>query len=279
MKNIVTSSIWVIISMIGLGLAYKFSKTYYFQPNHTTSSCTCNTEQSKSTARIQHLAIIMDGNRRWAKKRNLIPWLGHSKGIPAVKITVEFCIEQKIPYLSLYAFSLENLHRSRQELDHLFALMAEETEKLHDQFIKENIRVRFIGNRALFPAQLTESINRLEQDTRENTRLIINIMFCYGGRQEIIDGIKTAVRAIQEGIITPEKLTAEVFKHYLWTGDIPDPELIIRTGGCHRLSNFMTYQSIYSELYFTSTYWPDIQKKELLQALDYYASCQRNFGS
>ncbi len=228
---------------------------------------------------LNHLAIIMDGNRRWAKKHSLMPWLGHKEGVNAIKESVTFCVEHKIPMLSLYAFSLENFKRSEKELEYLFNVMVEEGTKLHAELVEKKVRVRFLGDRRRFPAKVLPIIKQLEQDTATGDKLTVNLLFCYGGRQEIIDGVKTMVSKIKAGTLTEAAIDEQTFDTCLWTAGVPQPDLIIRTGGAQRLSNFFLYQAGYSELYFTDTYWPDITKKELTQALSYFQQTRRLFGS
>jgi undecaprenyl diphosphate synthase len=228
---------------------------------------------------IKHLALVMDGNRRWAQGKGLAPWLGHSNGVDAVKRSVEFCIEKKIPYLSLYVFSLENLRRSPQEVNFLFDLIVSEGERWLDDLIKQGIRVRFIGDRSLFPTHLLPTINKLEQTTSHLTTLEVLLLFCYGGQQEILNGIKHIARNLKQGLISEEDITDEVVRSVLWANKIPDPDLIIRAGGRQRLSNFLLYQAAYSELYFLDCLWPDIQKADLENAVYKFEQVQRNFGS
>ncbi|MFA6065730.1 MAG: polyprenyl diphosphate synthase [Candidatus Babeliaceae bacterium] len=260
----------VILACISVVVACVF---VYKKRTYSTSSIA---HYDDKPTKLKHLAIIMDGNRRWAKKNSLKPWLGHKQGIEPVKTTIEFCIKKKIPYLTLYAFSLENFKRSSDELDYLFNIIAKEvSDSYFDTLIKNNVRVRFIGRRSSFPQQLIENINAIEAKSAHNTGLTLNIMFCYGGRQELVDAIKNIVAS---GIM-PENITEDTIAQHLWTHDMPDPELVIRTGYTHRLSNFLPYQSVYSELYFIDCYWPEITVEHLHKAVDYYESIERNFGA
>ena len=228
---------------------------------------------------IKHLGIIMDGNRRWAKKQGFKPWVGHERGVDPVKTTVEFCIEQKIPHLSLYAFSLENLNRSPEELDHLFTTIEKGlTNNEFEKLIKNGVKIKFIGDRTLFPQRLMPTITDLEQRTQTGTALTLNILFCYGGQQELTDAMKTIGKLIEEKKISADSITAPLIQKHLWTSASPNPDLIIRTGGNQRLSNFLPWQSAYSELMFIETYWPDITKEDLFIALQKFETIQRNFG-
>lgn len=260
------------ISILSIGVFIKWRETRFIfaRPVITTSSSDHN---------LRHLGIIMDGNRRWARKRNLVPWLGHKEGAGAVREAVDFCLEHKIPILSLYAFAIDNFKRPEQEKEYLFNLIVEEAPKLFDEIAQKGVKVCFVGDRALFPARVIPVIEDLEERTKAHTSLLVNILFCYGGRQEITAGIKELIAHVQAGAITVDTITDDTLNNYLWTGDLPPPDLIIRTGGVRRLSNFFTYNSGYSELYFTDTYWPDMTKKDLEKALMHFITVQRNFGT
>jgi len=227
---------------------------------------------------IQHLACIMDGNRRWAKKRGWLPWYGHREGIQASKRVMNFCIAKKIPYLSLYTFSTENLKRSELEKDFLFTTLVHEAHAELQMLKEQGIRIQFIGDRTLFPQSVVAMCDKVEQETALGNALCVNLLFCYGARQEIMHAIKKVVQDVQHGAYTEQDITEDYFKQQLWAGNMPDPDMIIRTGGMHRLSNFLLYQAAYSELYFLDCLWPEIQIKDLEKALDYFNACQRNFG-
>ncbi len=227
---------------------------------------------------VKHLAIIMDGNRRWAKERNLQTREGHQKGAEVLRWLVQYCLEHKIEMVSVYAFSLENFQRSPEELQALFTIMIEESEKALPNLIKHGIKVRFIGDRNLFPVRTHSMVEKVEKETASGAKLALNILFCYGGRQEILAAVKQIVNDVKAGKLT-DAPDEETFKKYLWTSTIPDPDLIIRTGGFKRLSNFITYQSTYSELYFIDRFWPDLTEKDLDEALREYGQRKRNFGT
>ncbi len=227
---------------------------------------------------IHHLAIIMDGNRRWAQKHNLIAHAGHRKGAETVKWLLRYCVKQGIQIVSIYAFSLENFQRSKEEVQNLFALLIESAEESLPDFLKYGIRVRFIGDRKVFPASVAKAIEKLEEATKGCTTLQLNIFFCYGGRQEILSAVQEIVKDVRAGKLT-DITSEELFKKYLWSENLPDPDLIIRTGGVKRLSNFLTYQTSYSELYFTDRLWPELTEGDLDEALRDYARRKRNFGS
>jgi undecaprenyl diphosphate synthase len=228
---------------------------------------------------LNHLACIMDGNRRWAKQQGKMPWYGHGQGIETVHTVIEFCLRKKISYLSLYTFSLENFSRSPQENNYLFGLMLKEAQKGSQEFKKQGIRLRFIGDRALFPVSLQPLLDDLEQETAHCNTLIVNLLFCYGGRQEITAAVKKIAQQVKDGSLPEEAITPELIGNYLWTGLMPDPDLIIRTGGFSRLSNFLPYQSAYSELQVLDCLWPDLTAVHLQNAYDSFMDCKRNFGA
>ncbi len=220
----------------------------------------------------------MDGNRRWAHKNGMPAVQGHQEGAQAVKRVIDFCLEKNISYLSLYTFSLENFKRSETEKNFLFDILAQEAANELDTLKNKKIRVRFIGDKTLFPAHLAPVCAKVEQETANFDALQINILFCYGARQEIVHGIKQVIRDIKAGVISEESLSEDSFKRYLWTDDMPDPDIIIRTGGAQRLSNFLLYQAAYSELYFLDCMWPDMHNEHLERMLLFFNQCKRNFG-
>ena len=229
---------------------------------------------------IQHLACIMDGNRRWAKKQGLLLAGGASEGLNKIAVAVDFCLAHKIPYLSLYAFSIENFKRSEYEKQVLFDFLAKHGKKQADDMFAKNVRIRFVGDRSLFPAHVISVIDYSEKTTASCTQLVLNLLFCYGGRQEILAAVNQLVEEkCANGTAITTTITDKDFRKHLWFGDIPDPDLIIRTGFMHRLSSFMIYQSAYSELYFADCLWPDITEKQLEAAVTYFNECKRNFGT
>ena len=228
---------------------------------------------------MKHLAIVMDGNRRWAKRHKLEPWYGHREGAKSIETAIKFCLENKILYLSLYTFSLENFKRSETERFYLFDLISNEAEQQLPLFMKHGIRIRFIGDRTKFPASVIPAISMLEHETAEFRTLTINFLFCYGGRQEIVSGIQSILQKIRAGEISEDQLDEGIVAQHLWTNGTPEPDLIIRTGGVRRLSNFLVYQGAYSELCFLDCMWPDLSEAHLLQAMLEYQSTARNFGT
>jgi len=228
---------------------------------------------------IQHLAIVMDGNRRWALKNKLEVLLGHSKGgINALKIALDFCLDRNILYLSLYAFSLENLKRTEQEKNFLFNLIITQGKEWLSEALVKGVKIKFVGERSLFPQTVLEMCEELEKATEHLTQLHLNILFCYGGRQEIVAGVKVVIQKVKAGLLKEEDFSEKVFEDCLWMNGTPDPELIIRTGGVKRLSNFLLYQAAYSEFCFFDCLWPEITKERLEKALSEFLSIKRNFG-
>ncbi len=220
----------------------------------------------------------MDGNRRWAKARGLPAWEGHRHGGKKIEDVVNFCLLKHIPYLSLYTFSLENLNRTSQELNFLFSLVAQETEHLLAFALKNNVRISFVGDRAQFPASVMPHFEKIEKETVAGDALRVHILFCYGGRQEICQSVKQIAQKVKAGKLDPEAISDDTVAQHLWTGAVPDPDLVIRTGGAQRLSNFLPYQTAYAELYFTDQFWPALTHDDLEKAVNYFHECKRNFG-
>lgn len=226
----------------------------------------------------RHIAIIMDGNGRWAQKHTLGRISGHKKGAEAVRVTVRTCREIGIKYLTLYAFSVENWTRPAQEVNALMDLLEEYLQSEIPEMIRNDIRLTTIGN----VDSLRDSIKNLLRDamdrTARNEGLVLNLALSYGGRDEIIEAIKGVLRDCRAGVIASEGLTKEVFSGYLFTGKIPDPDLLIRTSGEYRLSNFLLWQVAYTEFYFTEVLWPDFQQEDLLKAIADYQQRERRYG-
>lgn len=221
----------------------------------------------------------MDGNRRWAMRQSIAKLLGHKKGIEAIDIVADFCLAKNISYLSLYTYSIENLYnRSAEEQNYLFGQLAQEALQNLENFKRKNICIQFIGDRTLFPQTMHAVCEKVEKETAHCIALQLRFLLCYGGRQEIVDATKRIAQAALQGTLKIDDITTQLFENNLWTSGIPSPDLIIRTGGQQRLSNFLLYQAAYSELYFLDCLWPDISEKELELALIYYDECQKNFG-
>lgn len=221
-----------------------------------------------------HVAIIMDGNGRWANQRGLPRLHGHRAGTDNVRTVLEASVEFGIKYLTIYAFSTENWNRSPTEVRGLFEIMAEvirsETEELH----RNGVRIHHIGRAAGIPPELGSALSESVALTRNNDKLVVNVAFNYGGRAELVDAVQ---RMIRDGV-APEQVSEDLIGRYLYTGGQPDPDLIIRTAGEMRLSNFLIWQSAYAEYYFTETYWPDFGRDDLQQALYAYENRERRYG-
>ena len=228
---------------------------------------------------LKHLACIMDGNRRWAFKQGLSTREGHNKGASSIHTAIDFCLEKHISYLTLYAFSIENIKRSEEEKHYLFEILVNTAEQEIEKLKKKNVHVKFIGEKSLFSKNIKTSCEKIEHETASCSQLFLTILLFYGGKQEIVDTTKRIALKIKKGDLQIEDITPELFEHFLWTGQTPEPELIIRTGGHHRLSNFLPYQSTYSELYFLDCLWPDITTHDLEKALEYFNSCEKKLGT
>ena len=222
----------------------------------------------------RHIAIIMDGNGRWARQRGLPRLDGHREGVDAIPRVLDFLTAQGVQYLTLYAFSTENWLRPPDEVSGILQLFQESLQQESNLLMEKNIRVFHIGQSQRLSPDLRHAIDQVQQQTAANTGLILNLAFDYGGRQEILAAVQ---RLMQDGI-PPEKLDETLFGSYLFTAHCPDPDLIIRTGGELRISNFLLWQSAYSEYYSTATLWPDLAAADLEDALDSYARRQRRFG-
>ncbi|MFZ5912882.1 MAG: isoprenyl transferase [Pseudomonadota bacterium] len=226
-----------------------------------------------------HVAIIMDGNGRWAKRRFMPRSLGHREGAEAVRRTVTACAEMGIPYLTLFAFSSENWKRPAEEVDDLMWLLRSYLQREVDELNRQSVRIRFIGERKDLAPDLTELIEHAETKTRQNERLIFTIAVNYGGQYDIVAAARSLASEVAEGRLQPEQISQEVFANRLATRDLPDPDLIIRTSGEQRLSNFMLWQAAYSELIFMDVLWPDFDKRALQQAIDLFNQRDRRFGA
>lgn len=222
----------------------------------------------------RHIGIIMDGNGRWAEMRGLPRFEGHKRGVQRVKEITEAASSIGIEVLSLYAFSIENWTRPEDEVSVIMGLLETSLKGEFINFMKEGVRFRVIGNRDKLPENIKSIIEGVEQTTKKNSKLILQCALSYSGRDEIIRAIRMA---INKGL-TPENITEECIGGLLDTAGTPDPDLIIRTSGEQRLSNFLLWQSAYAEFYFTSTLWPDFTKEELLEAIHEYQMRDRRFG-
>lgn len=226
----------------------------------------------------KHVAIIMDGNGRWAKRRLLPRVAGHQQGVESVRAVISACLKKEIPYLTLFTFSSENWRRPEGEINFLFSIflrsLRNETQALHDN----NIRLKIIGDKTCFSEELQMAINDAEKLTEKNTKLQLNIAFNYGGRWDVVEAARQLAAKVQRGEIKPEEISENSFRQHLALADCPEPDFLIRTSGEYRISNFLLWQFAYTELYFTDTYWPDFRETQFEEALDSYRTRKRRFG-
>jgi len=225
-----------------------------------------------------HVAIIMDGNGRWAQKQRLSRIQGHQQGLEAVREVVETCGDLGIKILTLYAFSKENWRRPRDEVDELMRLLEQYLLDSREELLTKNVRLNAIGDLDDLPSGTRRVLQETMEMTRHHTGLMLNLALSYGGRSEIVAGIKKILQDAMQGRITADDITPETFSRYLLTRDLPDPDLLIRTSGEQRISNFLLWQTAYTELYFTTTLWPDFGREELIKAILNYHSRERRFG-
>ncbi|MBO8174661.1 MAG: di-trans,poly-cis-decaprenylcistransferase [Thermococcus sp.] len=238
-------------------------------------------ERVKANGRIpKHVAIIMDGNRRWARKLEKPPWYGHLFGSKKLEEILEWCRELSIKTLTVYAFSTENFKRSPEEVNALMNLFEQKFKELvHDERVhKYGIRVNVIGRKELLPENVRKAAEEAERATRKYSNYTLNIALAYGGRSEIVDAIKRIVDDIEDGKITKEDIDEELLKKYLYIPNMPDPDIVIRTGGEIRISNFLLYQIAYSELFFVDVYFPEFRKIDFLRIIREYQKRERRFG-
>ena len=226
----------------------------------------------------KHVALILDGNGRWAKKRGLPRSMGHKEGCVTVEKTVEIAARMGIEYLTVYGFSTENWKRSAEEVGALMQLFRYYMVRLLKIASANNVRVKMIGDRRRFAQDIIDGINRLEEETKDNTGLTFVIAVNYGGRDEIRRAAAKLAEDVKAGKVEAEDITESVFASYLDTADIPDPDLLIRTSGELRLSNYLLWQLAYTELYVTDCLWPDFDEKELEKAIFQYNKRDRRFG-
>jgi undecaprenyl diphosphate synthase len=228
---------------------------------------------------MQHLAIIPDGNRRWAAKNKLDAFLGHKTGMESVRTAIKVCIKNSIKYLSFYTFSLENFRRSETEKNYLFNdLLSRQLTKELPELIQNGVRIKFIGDAGVFPTSIQDSIAHIEEQTKHLDTLQLNLLFCYGAQREVVHAVKLLAQKVSDGLLSINEITETTVSNALWTSGMPDPELIIRTGGVMRLSNFLLFQAAYSEFTFLTEYWPEVTETILEKCLQDFEAVQRNFG-
>ena len=236
-------------------------------------------KQSDPTGSVpRHVAIIMDGNGRWAQKRLMPRTYGHKKGVEATRRSIAFFAKAGVKQLTLFAFSSENWNRPEEEVSTLMSLFISSLQKNTDELSANGIRIRFIGDRNQFSAKLVQQIEKSEAQTLNNQNMTLNIAANYGGQWDIVQAIQRLLAKAIEQKLVPDDISADDLAAELSLADAPDPDLFIRTGGEKRISNFLLWQIAYAELFFTDVLWPDFSEKEMQQALDTYASRQRRFG-
>ncbi len=226
----------------------------------------------------RHIAIIMDGNGRWAKKKGAMRIFGHRNAVQAVREVTEACGELGIKYLTLYAFSTENWGRPKEEVEGLMELLVNTLKQEINTLMENQVKLITIGDTSHLPQQCQDNLNWAINMTKKNQGLVLILALSYSGRWEIVEAVKSLTNDLQQGTLTPGLITEEVFERYLKTAGIPDPELLIRTSGEMRVSNFLLWQIAYTELVITPTLWPDFRKEHLYEAIWSYQQRERRFG-
>ncbi|WP_299321170.1 isoprenyl transferase [uncultured Maribacter sp.] len=226
----------------------------------------------------KHLAIIMDGNGRWAKERGKLRVFGHEHGVKTVRIVVEECVQLKVDYLTLYTFSTENWNRPKIEVQTLMRLLVSSLKKELKTFNKNNIRLNTIGKIDALPTKAYRELVEVMDQTKQNTGMTLTLALSYGAREELQSMVKEISTKVKNNIISIENIDQEIINSHLYTHDLPDVDLLIRTSGEHRISNFLLWQIAYAELYFIDVYWPDFREHHLVEAIKNYQNRERRFG-
>jgi undecaprenyl diphosphate synthase len=226
----------------------------------------------------KHLAIIMDGNGRWAKQKGLLRAFGHENGTKSVRLTVETCAKLGIKNLTLYAFSTENWNRPKLEVDTLMKLLISSLKNELQTLLDNNIRLNSIGNLEMLPKSAQKELLDVIKKTEKNSRMVLTLALSYGSREEIISAIKKISDKVKNNIISPDSIDESIINQHLYTHNLPDVDLLIRTSGEHRISNFLLWQIAYAELYFTDVLWPDFKEDDLYEAIISYQKRERRFG-
>ncbi|HZK40549.1 MAG TPA: isoprenyl transferase [Atribacterota bacterium] len=226
----------------------------------------------------QHLAIIMDGNGRWAERRGLPRSAGHREGAKTVRKLITNCLDFNIPILTIFAFSTENWKRPKNEITYLIKLFERVLSREKANLVKNNIKINFIGRLDNLPNSLTEKMKELHESTKRNNKLILNIAINYSGRTEIVDAIKSILLKIDKKKLSIEEINENIIRDNLYTYDLPDPDLLIRTAGEMRISNFMLWQIAYTELWVTPVFWPDFDENNLVEAIRNFQKRVRKYG-
>ena len=226
----------------------------------------------------KHLAIIMDGNGRWAKQKGLLRAFGHENGTKSVRLTVETCAKLGVENLTLYAFSTENWNRPKLEVDLLMKLLINSLKNELKTLTENNIRLHAIGNLDMLPKSAKKELSEVIETTKTNTRMTLTLALSYGSREEIISVVKEISEKVKNNIISIDSIDESIINQHLYTRNLPDVDLLIRTSGEHRISNFLLWQIAYAELYFTSVLWPDFKEEDLYEAIISYQKRERRFG-
>ncbi|WP_309640681.1 isoprenyl transferase [Flavobacterium sp.] len=226
----------------------------------------------------KHLAIIMDGNGRWAKQKGLLRAFGHENGTKSVRVTVECCAKLGIENLTLYAFSTENWNRPKLEVDTLMKLLINSLKNEVKTLTENNIRLHAIGNLDMLPKSAKKELSEVIETTKSNTRMTLTLALSYGSREEIISAVKEISEKVKNNIISIDSIDESIINQHLYTRNLPDVDLLIRTSGEHRISNFLLWQIAYAELYFTPVLWPDFTAEDLYEAIISYQKRERRFG-
>lgn len=226
----------------------------------------------------QHVAVIMDGNGRWAKSRGLPRIMGHQRGVDALKDLLRCCRDWGIPALTAYAFSTENWGRPLEEVEFLMTLFERVLRRELEEMMQENVKIRFIGNLSALPESLRREIVKSQAETSKNSGIQFTVATNYGGREEIVQACQAIARQVQQGLVSPEAIDESLFEQYLYTAGIPNPDLLIRSSGEMRISNFLLWQMAYAEIYVTDTLWPDFDRVQFHRALKDYQGRHRRFG-
>ena len=224
----------------------------------------------------QHIAIIMDGNGRWAQQRGQVRSAGHVAGVETTKDIIADCVRLGVKYLTIYAFSTENWGRPESEVSALMGLIL--TELKDELFVKNNVRMRWIGDRSRMPEQVRKHLEEMEEETKDFDTMTLTVAISYSARWELTDTVKKIAAEVKDGTLKPEEITEDVISQRLSTNYMPDPDLLIRTGGEVRISNYLLWQIAYTELYFTPVLWPDFKKEHLIEAIETYKTKQRRYG-
>ena len=226
----------------------------------------------------KHLAIIMDGNGRWAKQKGLLRAFGHENGTKSVRTTVESCAKLGIENLTLYAFSTENWNRPKLEVETLMKLLISSLKKELDTLQKNNIRLNAIGNLDLLPSSAKKELLTVIEKTKKNSRMTLTLALSYGSREELLNAVKNISSKVKNNIISQDDIDESIINQHLYTHNLPDVDLVIRTSGEHRISNFLLWQIAYAEFYFTDVLWPDFKETDLYDAIISYQKRERRFG-